>query len=105
MKRFAFDPLSHWGNALQAGHMLAEAQTVIAMRLMGMAGIWSVTPAEQNLMLSEKIQATVEAATNASKAMMGGAASDKVVAAALKPYRQKTRANARRLGKRGIKAR
>jgi hypothetical protein len=73
------------------------------MRMMGMAGVWSVTPAEDARMMSEKVQALTRAASDSTRVAMAGGSLDKIAAAAIKPIRQKTRANARRLGKRGLK--
>ena len=91
-------PLSIWSNTMQASFMLMEAQAVIAMRLLGMAGGWSVPRTETNRMMSEKVWAATKAMTDVQKALMTGGDPS---AAALKPYRQKTRANSRRLAKRG----
>lgn len=98
-------PVDLWSNAFQAVMIMAEAQAVIAMRMWGIAGIWSVTPSENNRMVSEKVFALTRAATDAGTAVMRGRRADQVVAAAMKPIRQKTRANARRLAKRGYKKR
>ncbi|WP_299560741.1 antifreeze protein [uncultured Sulfitobacter sp.] len=98
-----FDPFSYWSNALEMTYMMSEAQAVISMRLMGMAGIWSVTPAEDSRMVSEKTQAMNRAGAEAARVMIAGGTPDRVMAAAIKPIRQKTRANAKRLGKRGLK--
>jgi hypothetical protein len=100
-----FNPVRLWANAMQAGFMMAEAQTVIAMRLMGMAGVWSVAPSERHRMVSEKVHAAARSATEAGHAMLRGHSPDQIVAAALRPYRQKTRANSRRLSKRGMRVR
>ena len=98
-------PVNPWSNSLQAAMILAEAQAVITMRLWGIAGFWSVTQAENSRMVSEKAYALTRAAVDAGVAMMRGQGTDQVVAAAMKPIRQKTRANARRLIKRGYKKR
>ena len=82
------DLFAYLNNAIQLAHIMAEAQSVIGMRLMGMAGLWSVPASEDRNMILKKIQAMVRAGTDVT---------------ALKPYRQKTRANAKRLGKRGLK--
>jgi hypothetical protein len=100
-----FNPLHFWANAMQAGMMMAEAQTVITMRLMGMAGIWSVAPSERNRMVSEKVHAAAKSATEAGQAMLRGNSPELILAAALRPYRQKTRSNSRRLSKRGLRVR
>lgn len=96
-------PVHYWANAMQLGYLMAEAQAVIAMRMMGMAGVWSVTPAEDGRMISEKVYAMTKATTDATKAAMNGGTVDEIAAAAIKPIRRKTRANAKRLGKRGLK--
>ncbi|KRS14058.1 hypothetical protein XM53_05855 [Roseovarius atlanticus] len=100
-----FTPIDLWSNAFQAAMIVAEAQAVIAMRVWGLAGVWSVTPSENSRMVSEKVFALTRAATNAGAATMRGRRADQVVAAAMKPVRQKTRANARRLAQRGYKKR
>jgi hypothetical protein len=78
---------------------------IIAMRLGGMAGFWNVTKAENNLMSTEKLAAVQASAFAAAAAMMFGANPAGVALAALKPVRRKTKANVRRLGKRGLKFR
>ncbi len=96
-------PMAYWANATQIGLVMAEAQAVIAMRMMGMAGLWSVTPAEDARMVSEKVHALTKAATDSTLVAMAGGSPEKIATAAIKPIRQKTRANVRRLGKRGPK--
>lgn len=97
------NPLDYLGTAMEIGHVLAEAQMVVAMRTLGMWGIWSVTPSEDARMISEKVHAITKAGTDATRVAMRGGSPDKIAAAAIKPIRQKTRANAKRLGKRGFK--
>ncbi|MBV7377544.1 antifreeze protein [Maritimibacter dapengensis] len=91
-----------WANALQAGMIVAEAQAVIAMRLWGMAGMWSVTPYENTRMVSEKAGAWTRAMLSAGIAATNGG---DVAKAAMRPVRAKTKSNARRLAKRGPKVR
>lgn len=97
------DPMSYIGNAFQVGFMMAEANSVIAMRTLGMMGIWSVTPSEDGRMISEKVHAMAKAQSDATRVAMNGGSFDEIAAAAIKPIRNKTRANAKRLGKRGLK--
>ncbi|MFQ1699582.1 antifreeze protein [Loktanella agnita] len=97
------NPLAFWSNAVELGYLMAEAQAVIAMRVMGMAGVWSVTGGEDSRMISEKAQAVSQSTTNATRAAMAGRSPDQIAAAAIKPFRQKTRANVKRLQKRGPK--
>jgi uncharacterized membrane protein len=87
--------------AMQSGMMLAEANMVIAMRLMGMGGMWRVTPAETARMVKEKTDAAVASGQAMGRAMAAGHGPAKVALAGLKPVRAKTRANASRLAKRG----
>lgn len=96
-------PVHYWANAMQIGYLMAEAQAVIAMRMMGMMGVWSVTPTEDGRMISEKVYAMTKASTDAARVAMTGGTADQIAAAAIKPIRRKTRANARRLGKRGLR--
>lgn len=87
----------------QATMMLVEAQMVVAMRLMGMAGGWKVGPGENNTMASGKTAAMLASQRAVGRAMLAGASPQGVVLAALKPIRAKTRANARRLAQGGPK--
>ena len=98
-----FNPFAVWENAAQLSFLMAEAQAVIAMRLMGMAGFWSVTKSENNRMVSEKVHAMTKAVTDSQRAAMAGQSPDKIMAAAIRPVRSATRANSRRLAKRGPK--
>ena len=88
---------------LQTATMAAEAQMVIAMRLIGMAGGWKVSPGENRRMVSEKSAAMLASSVAAGRAMMAGAGPGGVTLAALKPIRAGTRANAKRLALRGPK--
>ena len=62
----------YWGNAVQVGLVMAEAQAVIAMRVMGMMGVWSVPRSEDRRMVSEKVWAVTKAMTDASRASLSG---------------------------------
>lgn len=95
--------MDYWGNAVQIGMVMAESQAVIGMRVLGMAGLWAVTPSENDRMVSEKVHAMTKGITDASLAAMSGKSPEQITAAAIKPIRQKTRANSKRLAKRGPK--
>ncbi len=82
---------------ITTGMIAAEAQAVIAMRLMGMAGLWHVAPTEQTRMFAEKIAAAQKGATQAALAAMRGASPVDVAARAVAPVRRATRANVKRL--------
>ena len=90
---------------LQVGMVMAESNAVVSMRMLGMAGFWSVTDTENSRMISEKVYASTRAVTEAGKVMMGAGRPDEVLSAAMKPIRKETRANAKRLAKRGPKMR
>ena len=96
-------PMEIFRTSLQFAFIAAEAQAVIAMRLWGMAGLWSVAPSENKRMVAEKIEAAQRGMINAGVAAATGKRPAQVVAAAIKPVRRKTRANSRRLAKRGPK--
>ena len=81
----------------------AEAQAVIAMRLMGLSGFWRVAPDESSRMVMEKPASFAAATSAAMAAATAGKRADKVMAAAITPLRKKTSANARRLSKGGIR--
>ncbi|PZX16288.1 hypothetical protein LX81_02140 [Palleronia aestuarii] len=99
---YGFNPLDTMNAAFAGWRMAAEAQSVIVYRMMGMAGLWAVAPSENSRMISEK-GPTLMAAQNAAmrKAISGGSA-EEIYSAWLKPIGQKTRANQKRLAKRGF---
>lgn len=81
--------------------MVAEAQVVVAYRMLGMFGAWNVTPSESGRMVSEKHDAFTQSGNAAFAAAMAGKRPDQILASATRPLRLKTRANAKRLSKRG----
>jgi hypothetical protein len=91
------------GLSLRTGMMLGQANMVIAMRMMGMAGAWNVTPAENKRMVDEKTAAAVASGTAMMKAAMMGKDAVGVASAGLTPIARRTGANAKRLVKRGPK--
>ena len=97
-----FTPMDYWTNAIQCGCVMVEAQTAIAMRLMGVMGLWSVPETENRQMLNEKLFAFAKGTTDASLAAMSGKSPDVVTALAINPIRQTTRANQKRSTNRGL---
>ncbi len=89
--------------SMQTGMMLGQANMVIAMRMMGMAGAWNVTPAENARMVQEKADAALASGTAMLRAAMAGKGLVAVAEAGLAPVARKTRANAKRLAGRGMK--
>ncbi|WP_239495919.1 antifreeze protein [Yoonia maritima] len=94
-----------WSLGFATCKMMAEAQAVIGFRVLGMAGIWSVTPNENARMITEKTKALRQSAAAASKATLQGNHPEKVFSRALTPIGNKTSANYKRLSKRGFSKR
>ncbi len=90
-------PLQLWTLGFRTGVMLAEAQTVIVLRVWGMAGLWPVSPSETTRMVAEKWPAFLHAYGAAGAAAMRGHGPHLIATAALSPIARKTRANSRRL--------
>ncbi|MCU0904581.1 MAG: antifreeze protein [Tabrizicola sp.] len=101
MMRPLFNPAEIIRLQFRFGLMLAEAQMVIGMRMMGLAGMWRVTPTENARMVSEKLAAAQESAFAATRAVLQGRSPAIVADHALKPIRRRTSANTRRLARRG----
>lgn len=87
----------------QATLIAMEAGAVIWMRMMGMAGLWSVLPSENARMVTEKQKAFAEAGTRLMLGTMKGQDSQKTLSRALKPIRRTTKSNVTRLTRRGPK--
>jgi hypothetical protein len=92
-------PMAIWQAGFDAWRMLAEAQTVIALRMMGMAGVWTLAEGETMRMITEKQQAFAQSAADLTTAAMRGKPPEEILAAAVRPLGRQTRANARRLGR------
>ncbi len=83
----------------QMAQMNWEAQMVIALRTAGMMGVRRQDLSEPHRMVLEKADAASEAIHAALRAAGRGDLADRVMAAALRPYRRRTRANMRRLSR------
>ncbi|MBP0482496.1 antifreeze protein [Sagittula salina] len=103
-------PVNHWDYLaglvslnVTVAIMAAEAVSVMSMRLMGFAGVWSIPPTEAWQMVDEKGRAMTRAHGNAAEAMLRGKAPTDIASAAMVPFRSATRFNSRRLASRGLK--
>jgi hypothetical protein len=96
-----FDPFGFGRNMLNLTYLMAESQAVIGMRLLGMIGAFPVGPTENKRMVAEKVRAMGEASFAMWYSTLAMQHPNEVVAAGLKPFRSKTRANSRRLIRRG----
>ena len=83
----------------QMAQMALEAQMVVVLRTAGMMGGMRQDLAEPQRMVLEKADAASEAMHAALRAASRGERADRVMAAALRPYRRRTRANMRRLSR------
>ena len=83
----------------QTGQVMAEAQTVITLRMMGMAGLWPVSKHEKSRMVTEKTAAVMASSRAAGRALAAGKMPAEVALAALKPVRARTKRNVTRLTK------
>lgn len=83
--------------------MTAEAASVMSMRMMGFAGVWSLPPSEAFRMVDEKRAALLRANGDATEAFLRGKAPADIASAAVVPFRSATRSNSRRLARRGLK--
>ncbi|MDB5664218.1 hypothetical protein [Cypionkella sp.] len=90
-------PFDFMAPALEASRIMMESQTVIGLRLAGMAGFWPMAASETDLMLAEKLSAGMDSAQAALRIGMAGGNLSEVAMAAMKPVRATTRANAKRL--------
>jgi len=63
--------------------MLMQANSVIAMRMMGMAGAWRVSPQENNRMVSEKMRAGMKSGLAAQAVALSGGSMTEIAEAAL----------------------
>ena len=94
-----FNPFAMLRPAVEASKMMIEAQTVIALRLAGMAGIWPMGPQENRRMVEEKVAAVTESVRAVAVAGMTGRSASAVAMAGIRPLRSRTKANASRLRK------
>ena len=78
---------------------MAEAQTVVAIRTMGIWGVVPASPRERHAMVAEKGPAFLESAIAAGQAAAMGQTPVQVAEAALRPIGRQTRSNMRRLTK------
>ncbi len=78
----------------QAGSLYMESAAVIRLRTLAMMTGGAAATDEAQTMVSEKIEATIEAAFDIPNLPLNPAAA---ASAALKPYRKRVRANHKRL--------
>ncbi|WP_022708175.1 hypothetical protein [Paracoccus zeaxanthinifaciens] len=90
-------PAAQMRLAHQFTRIAIESQVVIGMRMAGMMGVIAQAPGEPFRMVAEKQAAAQESLFAMAKAGLGGASPESMMAAGLRPYGRRTRANSRRL--------
>ena len=85
------------GTALEAGYLVQEAGSVLAMRVAGLSGLRPLATDEVHRMVSEKPAAFAAAGMAAWIVAARGRRADEILAASLRPLRSETRANVLRL--------
>ena len=90
-------PLDLWKLSITCAAIGAEANMVVAMRMMGMFGFWTMGPGEGLRMMAEKQAVMGEAGIGVMSALARGASPAAVANAAAAPVRRRTKANVKRL--------
>lgn len=80
-----------------------ESQQVMAWRLSGLAGLWTLPNGEAERMIAEKPKAFADAWMRGTMALVHGASHPGALGASLHPLQRKARANNKRLSKRALK--
>lgn len=93
------DPFGPWRAGIAFWTMMAEAQAVVAIRVLGMWGVIPASPRERRTMVAEKGPAFARAALAAGRAAAEGRPPLAVLEASVRPLGRRTRANVRRLTK------
>ncbi len=93
------NPLSMLALHASMTTLMIETQTVMALRLLGMAGAIPARRGENNRMVSEKGPAMAKSYAAASAAVMAGQRPDQILTAAIAPLNRKVHANRKRLMK------
>lgn len=92
-----FAPYRLFQQNLRTGMMIWDVQTVMALRLMGLAGAWTMPPGEALRMVAEKPPAFAQAWAAWQKAVLSGADWDASNRAFSAPLSRKARGNRTRL--------
>jgi hypothetical protein len=84
-------------------HLGVEAQNVITLRVMGLAGVWNTPIDESWRMMAEKPKTFIASGNEGAAAILAGKSAEKVVSATLEPLQQAARDNRLRLEDRGFR--
>lgn len=86
-----------WRLQMRTMRMMAEAQTVIGMRMLGVAGLVPAEAGENMRMVTEKQTAFAQAGMAMAGALMAGKTAAQAYGMGLTPIGRTTRANSLRL--------
>jgi hypothetical protein len=86
-----------WRDWMDCARLVADLQSVAALRMMRMAVGGPRAAAESRLMVSEKVSALAESQAAAGMALASGRGLEVAVRQAAAPIKRKVRANRRRL--------
>ena len=100
-RKTPFDPVGMMALGFEMTRLMIEAQTVITLRMMGMAGFWGRSHDEDHRMIAEKQAAFAKAGIAMWSAALQGRTGDKVANAGLRPLRRATKSNVTRLTRKG----
>ena len=89
--------LELWRLQMRTARMMAEAQTVIGLRMLGMAGLVPAEAGETTRMVTEKQTAFARSGLAVAGALMAGKSGAQAYGLGLAPIGRATRANAMRL--------
>ena len=89
-----------WRQSMAMATLMAEANTVMTLRVLGMMGLWNVPRGENNRMVAEKPPAFTESWVGMSRAFWTGKSAETVFNAWARPLTRKARANRKRLSRR-----
>ena len=89
--------MAWWRQSLALTTLMVESQTVVALRLMGLAGVLPVPRNETRRMVHEKPPAFAESVIAANRALWLGQGPEAVLTAWTRPLTRKARANRKRL--------
>ncbi|SDY12153.1 antifreeze protein [Citreimonas salinaria] len=92
-----FAPYRMFNQTLRTGMMVWDVQVVMTLRMMGLAGAWSMPPGEAVRMVTEKPPAFAQAFAAWQKAMVSGRGIEAAGNAFSAPLSRKARGNRRRL--------
>jgi hypothetical protein len=97
------NPMQAWSEwcalSMQTARLGWEAQSVIALRLMGLAGQGSGSQTEARRMVTEKVVALAEAQAATVAAVTKGGKSHRIAKKVLGAHKKRVRANRRRLAR------